>query len=69
MIAQLSTEPAARTFESGESQFLNLEEFLDQYPDGGGRFELRDGVIVEMQATGTHERVAGFLALRVRVRN
>ena len=65
MIAQLSTEPTLRTFESGESQFLNLEEFLDQYPDGGGRFELRDGVIVEMQATGTHERVAGFLALEL----
>ena len=64
-ITQLSPEPTVKTFQSGGSQFLNLEEFLDQYPDEGGRFELRDGVIVERPATGTHERVAGFLVLEL----
>lgn len=42
-----------------ESKTMNLEEFLDWYPDGYGRFELYDGVVVEMQPTGTHEQVAG----------
>lgn len=41
---------------------MNLEEFLDWYPDGYGRFELYDGVVVEMQPTGTHERVVSELA-------
>lgn len=46
---------------------MNLDEFLDWYPDGYGRFELHNGVVVEMQLTGTHERVAGFLALKLGV--
>ena len=41
---------------------VTLEEFLDWYPDGYGRYELYDGVIVEMQPTGTHEQVSGFVA-------
>ena len=36
---------------------MTLEEFLDWYPDGYGRFELHDGVVAEMQPTGPHERV------------
>ncbi|MGB5959231.1 MAG: Uma2 family endonuclease [Coleofasciculaceae cyanobacterium] len=43
---------------------MTLEEFLDWYPDGYGRFELHDGVVVEMQPTGPHEQVGGFLALK-----
>ncbi len=46
------------------SKTMTLDEFLDWYPDGYGRFELYNGVIVEMQPTGTHERVGGFLALK-----
>jgi Uma2 family endonuclease len=47
---------------------LTLEEFLDWYPDGyEGRFELHDGAIFKMQPTGTHEQVAGFLALELGV--
>ncbi|MGQ4649819.1 Uma2 family endonuclease [Lyngbya aestuarii] len=46
---------------------MSLDEFLDWYPDGYGRFELHNGVVVEMQPTGTHERVAGFLALKLGV--
>ncbi len=43
-------------------KLITLEEFFEQYPDGYGRYELRNGEIVEMQPTGTHEQVAGFLA-------
>lgn len=46
------------------SKTMNLDEFLDWYPDGYGIFELHDGVVVEMQPTGTHERVVSFLALK-----
>jgi Uma2 family endonuclease len=44
-----------------DPQLMTLEEFLDWYPDGYGRYELRNGVVVEMQPTGTHEQVGGFL--------
>ncbi len=44
-----------------EPQLMTLEKFLDWYPDGYGRYELWNGVIVEMQPTGTHEQVGGFL--------
>lgn len=43
-------------------QPMTLDEFLDWYPDGYGRYELWNGVVIEMQPTGTHEQVAGFLA-------
>ncbi len=46
---------------------IALEEFFQQYPDGYGRYELRNGEIFEMQPTGTHEQVAGFLALKFAV--
>ena len=35
------------------SKTMTLDEFLDWYPDGYGSFELYNGVIVEMQPTGT----------------
>lgn len=43
-------------------QLMTLDEFLDWYPDGYGRYELWNGVVVEMQPTRTHEQVGGFLA-------
>jgi len=43
-------------------QLMTLEEFFDWYPDGYGRYELWNGVVIEKQPTGTHEQVAGFLA-------
>lgn len=43
-------------------QSMTLEEFLDWYPDGYGRYELWNGIVIEMQPTGTHEQVGGFLA-------
>ena len=38
----------------------SLTEFLDWKPEDGG-YELRNGVIVEMQPTGKHEEVLGFI--------
>lgn len=43
-------------------QSFTLEEFLDWYPDGYGHYELWNGVVIQMQPTGTHEQVGGFLA-------
>ena len=49
------------------SEGITLDEFLDWYPDGYGRYELRNGAVIEMQPTGTHEQVAGFLAQKLSV--
>lgn len=43
-----------------------FEEFLDWKPDGG-RYELHDGVIVEMQPVGDHEEINGFLSKKLNV--
>jgi Uma2 family endonuclease len=47
------------------AQLMTLEEFFEWYPDGYGRFELHNGVVIKMQPTGTHEQVAGFLAMEL----
>lgn len=44
---------------------MTLYEFLDWYRDGYGRFELHDGVVFEMQPTGSHEQVSGELATEI----
>ena len=41
---------------------MSFEDFLVWYPEGGRRFELIEGVVVEMLPTGPHEDVAGFLS-------
>jgi Uma2 family endonuclease len=46
-------------------KLLTLDEFLDGYPDGYGRYELHDGAIIEMQPTGPHEEVGGELAVEL----
>lgn len=46
-------------------QPLTFEEFLKWYPDDGGRYELIDGVIVEVNPTGNHEKLAAFVAGRI----
>lgn len=53
--------------EKSNIKLMTLEEFWDWYPDGDGRFELHNGEIVKVQPTGTHEKVAGFLALELGV--
>jgi len=48
-------------------KLLTFEEFAAWRPDSG-RYELHDGVIVEMaQPLGGHEKVTGFLAKKVTV--
>ncbi|MEH1965149.1 Uma2 family endonuclease [Nostoc sp.] len=46
---------------------VTFDEFVAKYPDNTGkRYELHDGVIVEMpQPTGDHEEVVGFLAFEI----
>jgi Uma2 family endonuclease len=48
-------------------KLVTFDEFVAKYPDNTGkRYELHDGVIVEMpQPTGDHEVVVGFLAFEV----
>lgn len=48
-------------------KLVKFDEFVAKYPDNTGkRYELHDGVIVEMsQPTGDHEEVVGFLAFEV----
>ena len=48
-------------------KLLTVGEFLEQKPDGN-RYELHNGVIVEMaQPTGKHENVTGFLTVQIAV--
>ncbi|MBN3895293.1 MAG: Uma2 family endonuclease [Nostoc sp. NOS(2021)] len=48
-------------------KLITFDEFVAQYPDNPQqRYELHDGVIVEMtQPTGDHEEVVGFLATKI----
>jgi Uma2 family endonuclease len=49
-----------------ELKLYTFEEFIEWYPDDGKRYELHDGIIVEMsQPTGDHESVVGFLAAQI----
>ena len=43
---------------------LKFEEFLEWKPENG-RYELHDGLIVEMQPTGKHEEITGFLSIEL----
>jgi Uma2 family endonuclease len=45
-------------------KILTFEEFLEWKPENG-RYELHDGVIVEMQPTGKHEEIAGFVSMEL----
>ncbi len=48
-------------------KYVTFEEFTQWKPEGR-RYELHDGIIVEMsQPTGGHEDVLGFLALKISV--
>lgn len=40
---------------------IDFEEFLAWYPENSQRYELIEGVIVEMLPTGSHEDISGFL--------
>ena len=43
------------------TQPVTFKDFMAWYPNGGGRYELHDGIIVEMpKPTGKHSNVRGF---------
>jgi Uma2 family endonuclease len=48
-------------------KLVTFDEFVAKYPDKSGkRYELHDGVVIEMAPpTGDHEEVIGFLALEI----
>jgi Uma2 family endonuclease len=44
------------------TQPVTFEEFVAWYPNSGGRYELHDGIIVEMpKLIGKHSNITGFL--------
>lgn len=47
-------------------QLMSFQEFLAWKPDSG-RYELHDGVVVEMQPTVPHEQVVGLLNRKLNV--
>ena len=48
------------------SQLMTFQEFLAWKPETG-RYELHDGVVIEMQLTGPHEQVVGLLNRKLNV--
>lgn len=42
-------------------QPLSFDEFVALYPEDGGRYELRHGVITEMRPIGAHEEVISLI--------
>ncbi|MBP5974178.1 Uma2 family endonuclease [Brasilonema sp. CT11] len=40
---------------------LTFEEFLEQYPDGLGIYELVNGEIIQVEATRAHKNIARYL--------
>jgi Uma2 family endonuclease len=49
------------------TELIEFDQLIYWYPDGYGRFELHDGVIIEMQPTGTNEQVSGFSPIKLGV--
>jgi Uma2 family endonuclease len=49
-----------------ETKLYTFDEFIQWYPNDGKRYELYDGVIIEMPPPkGKHESVVGFLAAQI----
>ncbi|MBD2682784.1 MULTISPECIES: Uma2 family endonuclease [Nostoc] len=47
---------------------VTFDEFVEWYPNDGKRYELHNGVIVEVPPpTGQHEKVVGFIARKLTV--
>ena len=40
---------------------LSFQDFLEQYPDGRGKYELIAGDMIEMRVTRGHDNVARFI--------
>ncbi len=43
---------------------ITFEQFLESKPETG-RYELHNGTIIEMQPTGEHEEIKGFLTTKL----
>lgn len=48
---------------------LTFAEFIEQYPEDGGIYELVDGEIIEMRATRAHDKVAEFISDAIKQEN
>ena len=49
-------------------KIFTFEEFIEWFPNDGRRYELHNGMIIEMPPpTGDHEKVTGFLARKLTV--
>lgn len=48
------------------SKTITFEEFVQCEPESS-RYELHEGVVVEMQPTGDHEEIKGFLNRKLNV--
>ena len=46
---------------------LTFDEFIERYPEDGGRYELRHGVMVEMRPIGPHEEVIALIRRKLDV--
>ncbi len=44
---------------------LTFDEFLEQYPNDNGRYELRDGEVCEVRPVGKHEEIAEFISVEL----
>ena len=44
---------------------LSFDEFLAQYPEDGGHYQLIDGVIQPLRPIGSHEKVAALIARKI----
>jgi Uma2 family endonuclease len=48
-----------------DQEKLTFEQFLEQYPEDGGCYELIEGEIVEMRPIGKHEKIAGEISIEL----
>jgi Uma2 family endonuclease len=46
---------------------LTFDEFLAQYPEDGGHYQLIDGVMQAMRPIGSHEKVAALIVRKIDV--
>ena len=58
------TEPNVLIPPQDNTLALTVEEFIKQYGDDN-RYELIDGKLIDMEPTGPHEQVSGFLNLKL----
>lgn len=49
-----------------QPKLLSIREFIDRYGDNP-QYELIDGELIDSEATGIHEQVAGFIGRKLNV--